>query len=107
MSGQPSSLSYSPVDTAVIVYYVFQPVLSKCLQFQKGDGGHYELYQFAKDGRSSDSAECKRGTGACGAVFVGRKRFVVLEKGPKVSLYLSLCFTCLSSLLLEILTTLK
>eukprot|EP01105_Mastigella_eilhardi_P021820 TRINITY_DN5311_c0_g1_i1.p1 TRINITY_DN5311_c0_g1~~TRINITY_DN5311_c0_g1_i1.p1 ORF type:complete len:1263 (-),score=380.06 TRINITY_DN5311_c0_g1_i1:95-3883(-) len=71
LSAHPGSLSFSPADNAILVYY-------------KGDGGHYELYQLAKDGRSSESSECKRGSGVNGAVFVGRKRFCVLDKSKLV-----------------------
>jgi coatomer protein complex subunit alpha (xenin) len=51
--------------------------------FQDAEGGHYELYQIPKDGKASENAESKRGLGVC-AVFVGRKRFAVLDKSHQV-----------------------
>lgn len=68
MNQGPRSLSYSPLENAVLV----------CSDV---DGGSYELYLVPKDsvGRSDTTQEAKRGLGGS-AVFVARNRFAVLDK---------------------------
>jgi len=65
------SLSYSPEDKALL------------LNGMDGETGAYELYLLSKDSRSSDSSEPKKGLGTS-AVFIGRKRFAVLDKSHQI-----------------------
>eukprot|EP01114_Cavostelium_apophysatum_P006979 TRINITY_DN1860_c0_g1_i1.p1 TRINITY_DN1860_c0_g1~~TRINITY_DN1860_c0_g1_i1.p1 ORF type:complete len:1253 (-),score=421.85 TRINITY_DN1860_c0_g1_i1:62-3820(-) len=69
-SGRIKSMSYSPQDKAVIV----------CTD---ADGGQYELYQIPTDGKGGESVEPKKGLGNS-VVFVGRKRFAVLDKSHQI-----------------------
>lgn len=63
----PAEISFSASDRCFVCSY-------------KGDGGHYELYALPSDAnRGSEAKDVKKGTGL-GAVFVGRKRFAVLDK---------------------------
>lgn len=70
----PKILSFSPTQNAVLV----------CSDV---DGGTYELYVVSKDSmsRGDVSQDGRKGTG-CSAVFVGRNRFAVLEKGSNQAL---------------------
>lgn len=54
---------------------------------QDAEGGHYELFHVPTDGRGGENVDSKRGLGVS-AVFVGRKRFAVLDKSNQVSLSL-------------------
>lgn len=67
---QPSSISYSPADASVVVCY-------------KIDGGYYELYTIPRDGRNIEGVEAKRMSNVLGAVFIGRKRLLTLDKASR------------------------
>lgn len=79
----PSDVSFSPADKAIVVSY---PPNSSGSSNGGENGssaasGQYELYHLPGDtGRGGEPALAKRGSG-CGAAFVGRRRFAVLEKG--------------------------
>jgi coatomer protein complex subunit alpha (xenin) len=64
------SMSYNEAERALLI----------C---SDADGGSYDLYEIPKEGRTSDSAESKRGIGIA-AVFVARNRFAVLDKSKQV-----------------------
>lgn len=69
-SGRIKALSYSSQDKAVVMT-------------TDADGGQYELYIIPLDGKGGENVESKKGLGVA-AVFVGRKRFAVLDKSQQI-----------------------
>ena len=65
------TLSYNAQDRAILIS-------------SDVEGGYYELYEIPKDGKGSDNVEAKRGLGVQ-AIFIGRKRFAVLDKSHQVN----------------------